>query len=511
MKLSYLINTIPIKNINGSNINNLSMIGDIEISSIHYNSKEVLPGSLFVAIPGFKSDGHNFIDDAVSRGAAAVLVQKPVKNNAVVIEVENTRKMLGIISAQFYDNPSQHIVLIGITGTNGKTTTSFLIEQILAAAGFNIGVIGTIDYHYMGKSFKNPVTTPESLDLQKIFFEMKKNGVTHVIMEASSHGIDLHRLEGCHFDIGVFTNLTQDHLDYHKNMESYWLSKQRLFTEYIDLKSKKKHKAAVLNCNNPKARELLKNLEIPCITTGYSAENMLYSKDFQFGTDGITGNISILGSNFDFKSFLIGEYNLENILCAAGVGAALDLDSDIIKAGIESLTSVPGRIESVPNTKGRFVYVDYAHTPDALENVLSTLKSLASGKLICVFGCGGNRDKSKRAQMGKIAASFSDCAIVTSDNPRNEEPLAIINEILPGVKKACSREYFGSEILSGLNGKGYFIEPDRKRAINLAIKISHSGDIVLIAGKGHETYQIIGKETLSFDDKKQAQKALKSI
>jgi len=514
LKLSYLIKTIPVIKINGSNINGLSSIPDTEITSIHYNSRDVLPGGLFIAIPGLRSDGHNFIDDALDRGAAAVLVQKPVKKAAVVIEVDNTRKVLGIISARFYGYPSEDIVLIGITGTNGKTTTSFLIEQILVSAGFNTGVIGTIDFHYMGKSFKNSVTTPESLDLQKILSKMKKNGVTHVVMEASSHAIDLHRLEGCHFDIGVFTNLTQDHLDYHKDMKSYWSSKQRLFTEYIHLKSQKKRKAAVLNCNNPKGQELLKNLGIPCISTGYSSENMIYSKNFQFGPEGIVANISMPAGNFNFKSFLTGEYNLENILCAAGTGAALGLGPDVIKAGIKSLRSVPGRIESVPNTKGRFVYVDYAHTPDALKNVLSALKALASDskcKLICVFGCGGDRDRNKRPQMGKIAASISDFAIITSDNPRSEDPLAIINEILPGVNEVCSREYFGSEILSGLNGKEYLTEPDRRKAIQLAIKISHPGDIVLIAGKGHETYQIIGKETLAFDDKKEAERALESI
>jgi len=511
LKLSHLIKTIPVKSINGAQIKEPSMIPDIEISSIHYNSQDVLPGGLFVAIPGFKSDGHKYIDHALKQGASAILVQKPVKKDSIVIEADDTRKMLGLISARFYGNPSQDIVLIGITGTNGKTTTSFLIEQILISAGFNPGVIGTIDYHYMGKSFNNPVTTPESLDLQKIMSDMKKQGVTHVVMEASSHAIDLHRLEGCHFDIGVFTNLTQDHLDYHKDMESYWSSKKRLFTEYIYSKSLKKQKSAVLNCNNLKGKELLNNLEMPCISTGYSSENMINSKGFKSGPGGITGNISMPAGNFNFKSFLTGDYNLENILCAAGAGAALRIEPDVIKAGIDSLKSVPGRIEAVLNTKGRFVYVDYAHTPDALENVLSALKALASGRIICVFGCGGDRDKSKRPQMGRIAASLSDISIVTSDNPRSEEPLAIINDILPGVQEICLNKYSGHEILSGFDEKGYLTEPDRRKAIQMAIKISSPGDIVLIAGKGHETYQIIGKKTLSFDDRKEAQKALEYI
>ncbi|QTA82089.1 UDP-N-acetylmuramoyl-L-alanyl-D-glutamate--2,6-diaminopimelate ligase [Desulfonema limicola] len=511
MKLSHLIKTISVKNINGASAGSFFNASDINISSIHYNSQEVLPGGLFIAIPGFKSDGHDYIDDALNRGAAAVLVQKPVKKDAVVIEVDNTRKVMGIISAQFYGNPSEHIVLIGITGTNGKTTTSFLIEKILVSAGFNTGVIGTIDWHYMGKSFRNPVTTPESLDLQKILSIMKENGVTHVVMEASSHAIDLHRLDGCHFNIGVFTNLTQDHLDYHKDMESYWQSKQRLFTEYIYLQSKKQQKTGVINCNSLKGKELLRNLKMPCITAGYSQENMVNSKNFQFGLDGITGNISLPGGNFNFKSFLTGDYNLENILCAAGTGAALGIEPDLIKAGIESLKSVSGRIEAVFNTKERFVYVDYAHTPDALENVLSTLKALGTGKIICVFGCGGDRDKNKRPQMGRMAASFSDISIVTSDNPRSEDPGTIINHILPGIHEVCLKEYLYPEILSGFDEKGYLIEPDRRKAINLAVKISSPGDIVLIAGKGHETYQIIGTKTLSFDDRKEAQKALEYI
>jgi len=502
-----------------------------DISSVHYRAQDVQPGGLFVAIPGLLADGHDFIDQACMRGALAIISQKPVqpdnsvtqntrqiktrqvkakqiKNGLTIIEVDNTRKALAGISATFFGNPSQKLNIIGITGTNGKTTTAYLIESMLSAAGLKTGVIGTINYRYMGKVFKNPVTTPESLDLQKILAEMLKEGVTHVVLEVSSHAIDLFRVENCLIDTGVFTNLTQDHLDYHGDMNSYWLCKKRMFTEYLPLGPKKDRAVAVINRDNPKGRELFNILPVRGISTGHSADNIIWPKIIEHDLRGITGNISTPAGSFDFKSPLVGKHNIENILSAAGVGIALGLSLNDIKAGIENVFFIPGRLERITGNNGRFVYVDYAHTPDALGNVLTSLKAVSNKKIICVFGCGGDRDREKRPLMGEIAGRLCDLAIVTSDNPRTEDPEKIIEQILSGLKKTCNHEYSLSSLKTGFDKKGYVIEPDRRNAIKLGIAASRQGDTVLIAGKGHETYQILGEKTISFDDRKEAKQAL---
>lgn len=508
---------------------------DPEIRSIHYRAQDVLPGGLFVAIPGLKADGHDFIHEALSKGASAILTQKPVcrlslnpssgsggladkpagsertEQKVVFVEVENTRKALAAISARFYGNPSEKLFLIGITGTNGKTTTSFLIESILAKAGFKVGVIGTINYHYSGKTFKNPVTTPESADLQRILSEMHTDGVTHVVMEVSSHAIDLCRIDHCWIDIGVFVNLSQDHLDYHGDMNSYWLCKKRLFTENLTSGPKKGRTMSVINCGNDKGKELAGSICVSSLTAGHTDADAVSPRNVKINLDGITGRIATPVGDFEIRSSFVGKYNLENILCAAAVGVALQVPLDVIKTGIEDVSCVPGRMERVPNDKGRFVYVDFAHTPDALENVLSSLKSQGAGRLICVFGCGGDRDKTKRPRMGRIAGTLCDLAVITSDNPRSEKPTEIIGQILEGIKQVLSLEYHPSELGAGFSREGYVVQPDRKLAIQLAIHASQPGDTVLIAGKGHETYQIIGGTSDPFDDRMEAKAALSSV
>jgi len=379
---------------------------DPDISSVHYRAQDVKPGGLFVAIPGLAADGHDFIDQARMRGALAIISQKPVqpdnsvtqntgqvkakqiKKNLTIIEVDNSRKALAEISAAFFGNPSQKLNIIGITGTNGKTTTAYLIESMLSTAGLKTGVIGTINYRYMGKVFENPVTTPESLDLQKIMSEMLKEGVTHVVLEVSSHAIDLFRVENCWIDTGVFTNLTQDHLDYHGDMNSYWLCKKRMFAEYLPSGPKKERALAVINRDNPKGRELFNILPVRGISTGHSADNTIWPKNIKHDLSGIAGNISTPAGSFDFKSPLVGKHNIENILSATGVGTSLDLSLDDIKAGIENVFFIPGRLERITGNNGRFVYVDYAHTPDALGNVLTSLKAVSDKKIICVFDAG---------------------------------------------------------------------------------------------------------------------------
>lgn len=494
---------------------------DPEIASIHYKAQDVKPSGLFVAIPGLTTDGHHFIDEAFLKGASTIVCQKSaglprmnhrdgyeVKKDSIIIEVENTRKALAAISSRFYGNPSESLFIIGITGTNGKTTTAFLIESILKKADLNVGVIGTINYHYSGKTYKNPMTTPESLDLQRILADMLKKGITHVVMEASSHGIDLFRIDNCRIDIGVFTNLSQDHLDYHKDMNSYWECKKRLFTENLNSGPKKGRTAAVINCDDAKGKELLSLLTISSLTTGYSNNNMIWPKHFKIDMAGIVGKISTPDGDFEFKSSIVGKHNLENILSATGVGFALNIPLKAIKDGIEEISSIPGRLESIANDSDKFIYVDYAHTPDALENVLNSLKSLTSNRIICVFGCGGDRDKEKRPQMGEIAGRLCDLAIITSDNPRTEMPMEIISRIIQGTIKVSSHEYTPLELATGFNKKGYVVEQDRRKAIRLAIKVSQPGDIVLIAGKGHEDYQIIGNKTVSFDDRDEVRQAL---
>ena len=482
-----------------------------EVRSIYYRSQDVKPDGLFVAIAGHAADGHDYVDDAIERGAVAVVSQKEIKGKALNIRVADTRQALADMAACFFGNPSERLTVIGITGTNGKTTTAYLVETILQQAGFEVGVIGTINYRYAGQTFDNPITTPESLDLQRILMDMLRAGVSHVVMEVSSHAIDLGRIRNCRFDVAVFINLSQDHLDFHGDMQSYWASKKKLFTEYLVEGPKTGQAVAVINCDNKMGSELIKVLKVPVIKTGSRHNNSVCAGNAQCDRNGIAGEISTPGGKFDFKSRLVGKHNLENILCAAGVGSALNLAVEDLKTGIESVYVIPGRLERIENNTGRFVYVDYAHTPDALENVIKALSAVMQGRMICVFGCGGDRDKEKRPLMGEIAARLCDLAVVTSDNPRTEDPMAIIAQILAGARKTNRRDYSAAELKNGFKEKGYVVEADRQRAIQLGIAVSEAGDTVLIAGKGHETYQIIGTTTKAFDDREEARKALRAV
>jgi UDP-N-acetylmuramyl-tripeptide synthetase len=504
---------------------------DPDIESVHYNSRNVQQESLFIAVAGHQADGHAFIPEAIGRGAKALVVEKRIEPESVindrfdlaiagngktvgtripVIEVANSRKALSAVSARFFGKPSEGLFVIGITGTNGKTTITYLIEGILREAGIKCGVIGTINYRYAGKIYNNPVTTPESRDLQKILKEMRDNGVTHVIMEVSSHAIDLNRVDHCYFDIAVFTNLTQDHLDYHGSMADYWECKKRLFTELITAGPKKDQAIAVINCNDEKGRELLKSLSCKYVTCGHANENDIKGEDIKQHLSGISGRISVLTGSFDLNTPLTGAHNLENIFCGVGVGAALSIPLPAIKSGIESVSRIPGRLERIPADDQKYIYVDYAHTPDALKNVLSALRALAdeSSRMICIFGCGGDRDKAKRPLMGETAGNLCDLTIVTSDNPRTEEPMGIIKEILSGIEKLKIRGYGTADLADGLKDKGYTVQPDRKKAIQLGIAVAGAGDTVLIAGKGHEDYQIIGTRTIPFDDRQEVINAL---
>jgi len=501
-----------------------TVMQDPDITSIHYRAQEVQPGGLFVAIKGQTTDGHAFIQEALKRGAAAIVAQNPKDNasvaplsaevperNPVTIQVQNTRIAMAELAARFYHNPSERMTLIGITGTNGKTTVAYLIESILMEAGYNVGVIGTINYRYSGKTYSNPMTTPESLDLQRILAEMQQHETTHVVMEASSHAMDLYRIKCCWFDIAVFTNLSQDHLDFHGNMESYWSSKKRFFTEYLNQGPKKDNAIAVINCDDSKGIELSQELTCVLLKTGSNLDCDIKAETSRTDIKGTVGKVSTPGGSFDFETPLVGVHNIENILSASAVGAAFHLPVDTIKAGIETTTVIPGRLERIDSETGRFVYVDYAHTPDALKNALSTLREIAPARVICIFGCGGDRDTAKRPMMGEIVARLSDLSVVTSDNPRTENPLAIIGQILPGITHATDVAYSPQEVEDGFDKKGYVVESDRRRAIELGITASRPNDVVLIAGKGHETYQIIGNQSIAFDDREEARKALTKL
>ncbi len=500
MKLSDLIKGLAL----GDGNRQLEL--DPDISSLHYRSQTVLPGGLFVAVAGQSADGHDFLQDALDRGAAAVVVEKPIDMKGVVaVRVKNSRNALSAISSRFFREPSLRLCLIGITGTNGKTTTSYLIENILKKSGHAVGVIGTVNYRYGGKAFKNPMTTPESLDLQRILKEMVVHGVTHVVMEVSSHAIDLDRVAHCYFDVGVFTNLSQDHLDYHQNMASYWDCKKRFFNELLVSGPKRERSVAVINCDHEKGVELYRSQKIRRISVGAKKPADITIKTFKSGLSGISGTLVAGKAEIRFISPLVGGYNVENILCAAGVGVALYLPLDAVSSGIGETGYVPGRLESIDNDAGKFIFVDYAHTPDALEHAATALSEMktSNSKLICVFGCGGNRDKVKRPLMGEIAGRICDRVVITTDNSRDEAPGDIIRQIEEGVKKTLPRCFTAKEKMT-FKGRGYGVEEDREKAIALGIGMAEAGDIVLIAGKGHETYQIIGNRTLHFDDRETA-------
>ncbi len=483
------------------------------IESIHYDSRSVEPSGLFVAIEGLHLDGHDYISDAIMRGAVAIVTEKAtaVPEGVSVVKVQNARQSLAALSSTFYRDPSRELLVIGITGTNGKTTTAYLIEAILNAAGHSVGVIGTINYRFGGQTFPNPVTTPESLDLMRILRQMADSGVTHVVLEVSSHALDLDRVAFCKFDIGVFTNLSRDHLDYHGDMETYWQCKRKLCVDCLGLGSKQMQPAAVVNWDDPRGKELSSEVCVRCLRVGGSKECQIRSEDVQVAIKGTSGRLQTPEGHFDFRSHLVGRHNVYNILSATGVASAMGIPLPIIREGIESLRGVPGRLEPVANDSGLSVFVDYAHTPDALENVLATLKGLTSGRLITIFGCGGDRDRAKRPMMGAASGRLSDLSVLTSDNPRTEVPEQILSQIEAGTADEQGYRFEPDELTKGFDRPGYTVEPDRKRAIALGIIAARRGDTVLVAGKGHETYQIIGGKTIPFDDCVEASKVLERL
>lgn len=487
-----------------------------EVTGLAYDSNRVERGNVFFAVPGSRADGHKFVPQALERGAAAVVMEHRahLPPDATWVRVANIRRTMGGWAAHFYSHPSRPIVLAGVTGTNGKTTVTYLLESIFLAAGMVPGVIGTINYRYRGKILPAPHTTPESIQLQSLLAEMVTSGVQSVAIEVSSHALALERVRGMDFDVALFTNLSRDHLDFHRDMEDYFFTKSRFFTEYLT-ESSKSRKIAVIHAQDPKGGELaarVREAGLEVLTYGRDARWDVHPLALESGLDGQRGRIRVKDREFEFFSRMVGEANLENILGAAGAGFALGLPPRALAEGIASCESVPGRLEPIANSLGVSILVDYAHTPDALERALKIIRPLGCGKLIALFGCGGDRDRGKRPLMGEIAGRLSDLVVLTSDNPRSEEPLRILEEIEYGMRRTGMKKLDIGDLrlknsrLKTQNSKlasekGYYIEPDRRAAIRLGLGLSESGDIVLIAGKGHEDYQILGSKRIHFDDR----------
>ena len=500
MKLRDLVSPLPAQKIIGN--------PDLDVRGLACHSGEVREGFLFAAMPGALQDGRKFIPEAISRGADSILVAEETDVPAGITQVvsPDIRGDLARVSAAFYGHPSLSLTVVGITGTNGKTTTSYLIESILREEGRNAGVMGTVNYRYRERVFPAPTTTPESLDLQKNLRDMQAAGVTHAVLEVSSHALERQRVRACHFDVAVFTNLTRDHLDYHGTMENYFQAKQLLFTQYL-AESGKKNRFSVLNADDPRGRELARSAAGAVIRFGLH-EGDVRPEDVQEGAEGLQARVATPRGILDLASPLIGRHNLYNILAAVSVSEALNVSPGSIASGIRRLERVPGRLERVPAVNGIRVFVDYAHTGDALERAMETLNKIRSGRLIVVFGCGGDRDRGKRAIMGRVAGQGSDLAVITSDNPRREDPLRIIAEVEAGMREAGREEQAAADLNGTGLRPGYLVIPERREAIRLAVTAARSGDIVLIAGKGHEDYQIVGEKKIHFDDREEAARAL---
>jgi UDP-N-acetylmuramoyl-L-alanyl-D-glutamate--2,6-diaminopimelate ligase len=466
---------------------------DVEIEGIASHSQAVKPGFLFAAIRGFRHDGHAFIPEAVQNGARAVLVDHRVEGfpGLTQVIVPDTRLALGLLSAAFYGHPSRRLHLIGITGTNGKGTTAFMIEAILTRAGVKAGIIGTLGARLGEEYLPLQFTTPEAVELQRLLLAMAERGITHVAMEVASHALALHRVAGCRFQTAVFTNLTRDHLDFHGDFQNYLAAKARLF-EMVEPQG-----ISVVNADDPNSRAIASASRAPVITYGIGSPADVRAEEISLGPGGSRFTAYTPSGRIRIFLPLIGRFNVSNALAAVGVATSLGIPLEVVAEALAAMPGIPGRFERVDDGGEVTVVVDYAHTPDSLENVLRAAAEITRGRRIVVFGCGGDRDRTKRPIMGRLAVELSDYAIVTSDNPRSEDPMAIIEEIVAGIPDGA--------------GSRYEVEVDRRRAIERAVSLARPGDVVIIAGKGHETYQEIKGVRSPFDDRLVAREALRRV
>ena len=525
--------------------------GDIEktaISGLCSDSRKVKPGNLFAALKGLSVDGHDYLDQAVAAGCSALLVHRGWQNYAsdakpwpvvAIVEVDDTKTALGNIAANYYDHPERQLTIVGITGTNGKTTTSFLVESLLQTCGMRTGVIGTVNYRYNDKNNKYieieaPFTTPEAPTLFALLRKMADENITGVVMEVSSHALAQSRLTGMEFDIAVFTNLSRDHLDFHVDMQQYFTSKKLLFTDYlkpggrvvivVDESKPQSESGTTAHAESSnwgkQMHAELKTLfqdkdNFPqIITCGMNSDCDIYPQNFTIDINGIKAEITTPAGSMSLKTPLVGEFNLRNILCAIGIGITHGEELDCVLNGLEKVKTIPGRLERVGQDITDIgcpaVFVDYAHTPDALENVLDALLKLKPKRLVCVFGCGGDRDPGKRDLMGEIAGNLCDVVLVTSDNPRSESPEAILTQIEKGLIKTGIKKVSACTTLSKKDGSGYDIIVNRRLAITTAIRCAGPQDVMLISGKGHENYQISRKGKNFFDDRVEAEMQLQA-
>lgn len=464
-------------------------IKDLDITSIAYDSRKVVEGGVFVCIKGYETDGHKFAQAAVANGAAVIVAEDKVDVDIPVVYVENSRRAIAELACTLYGEPSKKLSLVGITGTNGKTTITYLIKSILEAANKRVGIIGT-NQNIIGDKVlltkSTTPTTPNALELQQLFTEMVHYGAEYVVMEVSSHALELDRVYGCEFDVGVFTNLTQDHLDFHKTMENYLNSKAKLF---------ELSKKGVVNFDDDGGKTIVNNGDCNCILkTGLGEGCDLRAENIKITSRGSQFDMVYNGKTYPAMVAIPGKFSVYNALCAAGAALQLGIDIDTVIKGLASATGVVGRVEVVPTNTDYTVIIDYAHTPDGLMNIINCVKGFAEGRVITLFGCGGDRDNTKRPIMGEIAGNLSDYSIITSDNPRTENPEAIVKEIEEGIKKT--------------NGK-YITITDRREAIGYALDMAKPNDVIILAGKGQETYQIIGREKFDFDERIEVYRHLK--
>lgn len=476
--------------------------GDPQVSGIAEDSRRVEPGQVFVATRGVRSDSHLFISDAVELGAVAVVCEQPVAPypGVAILRVADSRDALGRLAHAFAGNPSKDMLVIGVTGTNGKTTSTYVLESLLLAAGYNVGVLGTIEYRFAGQRLEAANTTPSAPQLARIFSQMKDAGVNAVALEVSSHAAHQRRISGIEFDGCVFTNITQDHLDYHGSMEEYAAAKLEIFTDFLQRSSKQRPGApvAILNIDDARIAALRDQIPGHVKTIAMDQPADYQARDIRFSSSSTSFKVAMGQTEIDLSTHLVGRYNVMNVLGAVAVTHSLGLPLEPIRDGLAALDVVPGRLETVREGQDFLVLVDYAHTPDALERVLENARQMTDKRVIVVFGCGGDRDPGKRPLMGQAAAELADVVVVTSDNPRTENPARIIDHVLQGAEK------------SSKPGGQLTVLEDRRAAIAYAIDLAEAGDVVVIAGKGHEDYQILGTEKVHFDDREEARKFLRN-
>ncbi len=471
-----------------------------EIKDIVQDSREVTGGAMFVAMEGLHVDGHKFIPGAIADGAVAVMTTRSAEEigtqaDISVLTVPDIDAALKAVVPWFYDYPAQKMRMVGITGTNGKTTTSYLVRHLLRAAGHRVGLIGTIQNMIEDEVIPTHNTTPNIIDLQRLLARMYKDGMTHVVMEVSSHALDMGRVVGCEYDTAAFSNLTQDHLDYHGTMENYCLAKAKLF-DSLSAEAQKSNKKAIVNIDDPAGKVMLEHAKCDHVTYSVKDETAsLRALDIKLTGTGASFTVQGEFGQVRISLKITGLFNVYNVLAAFGCAMAEGVPVEVIEENLPLFNGVPGRFEAIDKGQKFGVVVDYSHTPDGLENVLRAAREIAENRVIVVFGCGGDRDRTKRPIMGRIAAELADVVVVTSDNPRSEDPDFILSEIVPGVEEK-------------IGGKQYEVIADRRQAIFRAIKLAQEGDMVVIAGKGHEDYQILKDKTIHFDDREQAREAL---